>query len=534
MPKKSPPNIISRHSRVVKNRYRVGHRLGVAHFLGVVHGLECLKVDRTASRSSKASGSFTASRSSSTFWFQVPLGLVLVLRNHETCVSPSRHETCVLPSRLVPRGRPHRLGVVHGLEVGLHPLVPSLTWIIYAHGTCVSPSRLVPRGRPHRIGVVRGLEIVLHLLVPSPTWIIYAHGTCVSPSRLVPRGRPHRLGVVRGLEVVLHPLVPSPTWIIYAHGTCVSPSRLVPRGRPHRLGVVRGLEVILHLLVPSPTWLCFGSPKPRNLCFAFTPASASRSTAPPRGRRGLEVVLHLLVPSPTWIIYAHGTCVSPSRLVPRGRPHRLGVVRGLEVVLHLLVPSPTWLCFGSPKPRNLCFTFTPSASRRRIPISLKLFLSSPQITIKLKMSSQVGAVNHRENAEVFTDPAMCKQKSLELLEEINMPRGLLPLDEYVEVGRNRETGFVWMKQKKAKEHKFKKIGKLVWYDTEVTAFVEDRRLKHLTGVKSKELLLWVTLTHISIPDPDAGKITFSTPAGLSRSYPVSAFEVDAAEDDQKK
>ncbi|XP_031116483.1 uncharacterized protein LOC116020136 [Ipomoea triloba] len=149
------------------------------------------------------------------------------------------------------------------------------------------------------------------------------------------------------------------------------------------------------------------------------------------------------------------------------------------------------------------------------------------------MSSQETAVNHRENAEVFTDPAVCKQKSLELLEEINMPRGLLPLDEYVEVGRNRETGFVWMKQKKAKEHKFKKIGKLVWYDTEVTAFVEDRRLKHLTGVKSKELLLWVTLTHISIPDPDAGKISFSTPAGLSRSYPVSAFEEDAADDEQK-
>nr|GMC52788.1 hypothetical protein Iba_chr01dCG0590 [Ipomoea batatas] len=165
----------------------------------------CLEVDRTAS------GSSAASRSSSTLWFQVPLGLVLVLRNHETCVSPSRHETCVLPSRLVPRGRPHRLGVVPGLEVVLHLLVPSLTWIIYAHGICVSPSRLVPRGRPHRLGVVRGIEVVLHLLVPSPTWIIYAHRTCVLPSHLVPRGRPHHLGVVRGLEVVLHPLVPSPT-----------------------------------------------------------------------------------------------------------------------------------------------------------------------------------------------------------------------------------------------------------------------------------------------------------------------------------
>ncbi|MCD7473377.1 hypothetical protein HAX54_015209 [Datura stramonium] len=39
--------------------------------------------------------------------------------------------------------------------------------------------------------------------------------------------------------------------------------------------------------------------------------------------------------------------------------------------------------------------------------------------------------------------------------------------------------------KKAKEHKFKKIGKLVWYDTEVTAIVENRRMTKLTGVKSK-------------------------------------------------
>ncbi|XP_031130116.1 uncharacterized protein LOC116031904 [Ipomoea triloba] len=141
-------------------------------------------------------------------------------------------------------------------------------------------------------------------------------------------------------------------------------------------------------------------------------------------------------------------------------------------------------------------------------------------------SSQELISTHRENAEIYTDPAVCKEKTLELLREINMPSGLLPLDDILEVGRNPESGFVWLKQKKAKEHKFKKIGKLVWYDSEVTAFVEERRMKHVTGVKSKELLIWVTLSYISIPDPDAGKIMFATPAGLSRSYPVSAFEAE--------
>nr|GMD90093.1 hypothetical protein Iba_chr14dCG6340 [Ipomoea batatas] len=200
---------------------------------------------RLLSSRSRATGS---PRSSFAFWFQVSFGLALVLRAHETCVSPSRP---------VPRGRPHRLGVVHGL------------------------------------GVIYGLEVILHLLVPSLTWIIYTHGTCVLPSRLVPRGRPHRLGVVQGL------------------------------------GVVHGLEVVLHLLVPSPTWFCFGSSQPRNLCFAFTP-SASRSAASPCGSPKAPGSFTASRSSSTFwfhvplgfVLVLHNleTCVSPSRLVPRGGP----------------------------------------------------------------------------------------------------------------------------------------------------------------------------------------------------------------------
>lgn len=105
-----------------------------------------------------------------------------------------------------------------------------------------------------------------------------------------------------------------------------------------------------------------------------------------------------------------------------------------------------------------------------------------------------------------------------------MPRGLLPLDDIVEVGHNESTGFVWLRQKNRKDHKFRAIGRNVSYDTEITAFVEDRKMKKLTGVKSKELLIWVTISDIYIQDPNSGKITFGTASGLSRTFPVSAFE----------
>ncbi|KAF2316704.1 hypothetical protein GH714_042045 [Hevea brasiliensis] len=89
--------------------------------------------------------------------------------------------------------------------------------------------------------------------------------------------------------------------------------------------------------------------------------------------------------------------------------------------------------------------------------------------------------NHREGAEIYHGESLCKQKSLDLLQEIRLPMGLLPLDDIVEVGYNRTTGFVWLKQKKRKEHKFRAIGRNVSYDKEVTAFVEDRRMRRLTG-----------------------------------------------------
>uniref|UniRef100_M8CND0 Uncharacterized protein n=1 Tax=Aegilops tauschii TaxID=37682 RepID=M8CND0_AEGTA len=150
----------------------------------------------------------------------------------------------------------------------------------------------------------------------------------------------------------------------------------------------------------------------------------------------------------------------------------------------------------------------------------------------------------REGAEVYHGAALCAEKAVELLAETNMPLGLLPLAGIQEVGYNRATGFVWLRQKKALTHTFKQIGRQVSYATEkkalthtfkqigrqvsyateVTAFVEDRKMKRMTGVKSKELLIWITLCDMYIEKDDPSKITFKTPTGLGRTFPVSAFE----------
>ncbi|KAK6133587.1 hypothetical protein DH2020_032716 [Rehmannia glutinosa] len=136
-------------------------------------------------------------------------------------------------------------------------------------------------------------------------------------------------------------------------------------------------------------------------------------------------------------------------------------------------------------------------------------------------SDQIAA--HRENAEIYGE-TICRQKALELLEKNNIPKGMLPLHEMTEVGYNKGSGFIWIKQKNSKTHLFRALNRSVWYDTVITAFIEDRRMKRLTGVKSKEFMIWFTACDISIQDPSSGKLTIGTTAGVSRTFPVSAFE----------
>ncbi|CAA3023406.1 uncharacterized protein LOC111409858 [Olea europaea var. sylvestris] len=136
--------------------------------------------------------------------------------------------------------------------------------------------------------------------------------------------------------------------------------------------------------------------------------------------------------------------------------------------------------------------------------------------------------------EFYTGNDICKVKSKFLLTEVGLPNGLLPLEDIEECGYVKDTGFVWLKQKKKIEHKFKEIGRLVQYATEVTAYVEPNKIKKLTGVKAKELLVWITLNEIYVDDPPTGKITFKTPTGLFRTFPVSAFEIKEDPKDVKE
>ncbi|XP_078150120.1 uncharacterized protein LOC144545380 [Carex rostrata] len=138
----------------------------------------------------------------------------------------------------------------------------------------------------------------------------------------------------------------------------------------------------------------------------------------------------------------------------------------------------------------------------------------------------------RSKAEVYNGDALCQEKTKLLLKEVGLPNGLLPLRDIIECGYVEETGFVWLKQKKKVEHTFPEINRLVSYAAEITAFVEKGRIKKVSGVKAKELLLWVPLYEIYVNDPPNGKLTCKSTAGVFKTYPISAFEV--AEEDPPK
>uniref|UniRef100_A0A0E0E715 F-box domain-containing protein n=1 Tax=Oryza meridionalis TaxID=40149 RepID=A0A0E0E715_9ORYZ len=132
------------------------------------------------------------------------------------------------------------------------------------------------------------------------------------------------------------------------------------------------------------------------------------------------------------------------------------------------------------------------------------------------MASQVES--HRAGAEIVSGDGVSRKKSIELLEELGLPKGLLPLEDIEEFGYNKETGFMWLVQRKKKiEHTFKKIKQTV------TAFVEKGKLKKITGVKTKELLLWLSVVEVYVADASPEKVTFKTGTGLSDTFDATAF-----------
>ncbi|XP_077247513.1 DUF538 family protein (Protein of unknown function, DUF538) [Tasmannia lanceolata] len=140
------------------------------------------------------------------------------------------------------------------------------------------------------------------------------------------------------------------------------------------------------------------------------------------------------------------------------------------------------------------------------------------------MASSKARNNERAGAEIVYGAEACHRHSVNLLEELGFPEGVLPLKDLEECGRVRATGFVWMKQKGPYEHFFTGTNTRVSYATEVTAYIEKLKMKKMTGVKSKQMLIWVPITEMSIEDPASQKIYFKTPMGIGRSFPISAFQ----------
>ncbi|XP_066374870.1 uncharacterized protein [Miscanthus floridulus] len=120
--------------------------------------------------------------------------------------------------------------------------------------------------------------------------------------------------------------------------------------------------------------------------------------------------------------------------------------------------------------------------------------------------------SHRAGAEVNAGDAACRKKSVELLEELSLPKGLLPMEDIQEFGYNRETGDT-----------FKKIKQTVSYASEVTAIAEKGKLRKITGVKTKELMPWLSVVEVYIPEAMPEKVTFKTSTGLSDTFDGAAF-----------
>ncbi|KAF8678596.1 hypothetical protein HU200_046214 [Digitaria exilis] len=135
--------------------------------------------------------------------------------------------------------------------------------------------------------------------------------------------------------------------------------------------------------------------------------------------------------------------------------------------------------------------------------------------------------SYRAGADVVRgDAVACKKAAIELLGDIGLPKGLFPLDDIQEFGYNREAGFMWLvRGKKKVEHTFKKIKQTVSYADEVVAFVEKGKLKKIVGVKTKELMLWLSIVEVYVDEAAPGKVTFKTGTGLSDSFEAAALEL---------
>ncbi|KAG2536989.1 hypothetical protein PVAP13_9NG245600 [Panicum virgatum] len=155
-------------------------------------------------------------------------------------------------------------------------------------------------------------------------------------------------------------------------------------------------------------------------------------------------------------------------------------------------------------------------------------------TVPTATAAAGGHRDQREGAEVITGAEACFAHSKEMLRALGFPGGVMPLRGLEECGWVRETGFVWMRQKAPYEHYFRGTGTRVRYDAEVTAYVEDARMKRMTGVRSKQVMLWVPIVEMSLDGEKRDRIYFKSNVGIGRSFPPADDGADAVEKKEKE
>ncbi|MQM12334.1 hypothetical protein Taro_045252 [Colocasia esculenta] len=131
--------------------------------------------------------------------------------------------------------------------------------------------------------------------------------------------------------------------------------------------------------------------------------------------------------------------------------------------------------------------------------------------------------------EVYKEGADCRRRLVKILKENSLPTGLLPFDDGImELGYNKDDGFIWMKQKEKKQHYFPKAKLTVVYEAEVAAYLQPSGMKKIKGVAAKELFLKINAEEFSVDgDPIDGSIHVKTTIGISRVLPASAFQLEA-------
>ncbi|GKV48829.1 hypothetical protein SLEP1_g55620 [Rubroshorea leprosula] len=123
----------------------------------------------------------------------------------------------------------------------------------------------------------------------------------------------------------------------------------------------------------------------------------------------------------------------------------------------------------------------------------------------------------KAKAEVCYGGKTCSEKFALLLAEMGVLGWLLTVLDILECGYVKDREFVvWLRHKKNREY-YKFEDTVINCAVVITAYFQPNKIKNLTGVKTREFLIWINLTEICGEEGD------DSLACLSKSFPLSLF-----------